>query len=473
MPSDEIKPVKENEEDEEDENNAYNYDGGISTAYDNSDLELFILKKILLENRHRGDYGFFAKEFSFDNNTLEEICRVINRLIEDRILYLGCNSRPESQDKEEGIEDKNNWINWKLVKKLEAHPNQMDTEDGTVIFEFDMDDEVKLKGRLDIAIEEFMNDKIYTPLGEMIDKSDIGPRLAIWEQQIEQEKDEAGKKSLRELLIPKKISYSYNKQREILINSINKDNEAELIIPLNNLNDPKVEVFKTLLALEKENFLRIIKLENNPPDSICDKNGNFGIRRSLKDNPFAKIHILKTSAVTQEPFHIIIDEAKLGVIATRSDEAFIIKNKKRLYPPHFQATLWSDVTIQFLDEQNVLITGGNKRVPANYEGLGFSDDKGKKPNTAWRFLLELAKRNGETIEIPSPIPDVIKQQKRTISDRLKTIFQNDTDPFYNFTQTNTYKTKFKILPPVERETIDDFGVKKDYKERTPFEYGSE
>lgn len=161
----------------------------------------------------------------------------------------------------------------------------------------------------------------------------------------------------------------------------------------------------------------------------------------------------------QEPLHIVIDEAKkieekLEAIATKNEDITITKNKKRIRLPHFQSTPWKDIIIRFLDERNVLIKGGNKNVTADYEGLGFSDDKSNKPNLAWVFLLGMAKNNGETKPIPSPISDNIKQKKRQVSDWLKKLFKNDTEPFYDFSETNTYKLKVVLIPP---QTDNDDG----------------
>jgi len=140
------------------------------------------------------------------------------------------------------------------------------------------------------------------------------------------------------------------------------------------------------------------------------------------------------------------------------DDTNIIKGKKKIALPKFSPADWSKVQIRFIDENNVYITADKKTATADYEGLGFRNDKNEKPNTAWRFLFELAKRGGETSEIESPVPDNVKQQKRALSDRLKTIFKNDTDPFYDFKQSKTYKIKISLLPPEEEAKKDKLGV---------------
>lgn len=152
---------------------------------------------------------------------------------------------------------------------------------------------------------------------------------------------------------------------------------------------------------------------------------------------------------------------KLEAIATKNQDETITKNKKVIRLPHFQSTPWHDVTIRFLDERNVHIQGGKKTALADYEALGFSDDKSKKPNLAWVFLFGMAKNNGETEKIPSPVPDNIKQIKLQISNLLKKLFKNETEPFYDFSETNTYKLKIKLIPPQtdDNPEEDKFGVK--------------
>ena len=141
------------------------------------------------------------------------------------------------------------------------------------------------------------------------------------------------------------------------------------------------------------------------------------------------------------------------------DDTFIAKGKKRLHLPKFSQTDWAKITIRFIDAQNVLITADKKQVPSDYAALGFADDKRDQPNTAWEFLRGLAENNGETKTLPKPIPDVIKQQKLKLADRLKTIFKNDTDPFYDPTESRTYRIKIALIPPQSADAPDKLGVR--------------
>lgn len=167
----------------------------------------------------------------------------------------------------------------------------------------------------------------------------------------------------------------------------------------------------------------------------------------------------------------IVGMPELRVKETPEDNVFL-KGNKKIHQPKFKATDWSKINIRFLNERDVLITTDQKEVtPADYEILGFSDDKKKKPNTAWAFLFGLSKNNGETSKLPKPIPDTIKQQKLSLSQRLKAIFKNDTEPFYDSTETQTYKIKIKLTPPQgEQENGDEYGTKEYLKETMIEEY---
>jgi hypothetical protein len=149
------------------------------------------------------------------------------------------------------------------------------------------------------------------------------------------------------------------------------------------------------------------------------------------------------------------------------DEPVITKGKKRVHLPKFKQTDWPKITIRFIDERNVVITADKKQVPSDYEALGFTDEKRDKPNTAWAFLLTLARNNGETNELPPPIPDTVKQQKRQLAERLKAIFKNDTDPFYDPSETRTYKLKLLLIPPSMDETTQNrLGVEDYFSDMT-------
>ena len=463
---------RDDEDEEDSEEDAFSYDGGISSLYENTDLELFILKKILLEHKRRDDGGFFAKELSFNNNSLEEICGTINKLIEDKILYLSANTRPERFENEEGIEDKSGFINWKMVKKLDKNPQEMNKENGCVIFDIDLVDEVKLKGRIDIGIEEFMNDKVCTPLGMMMDKTEIDQILATIEKETDKNKKIADEKTWK----PKRIFYSYYKQRTIIINEIGKDNKRELMIPLNNFGDRQVDVLKTLLALEKENLLRITELISNPP---YDEKGNFIDNWSAKDNPVARIYTLKAQENKQEPMVLkIIEMPELKIKGF--EEKVVLqkpKNKRIQLRKLPENTKWNNITVRFLNGHEVIIKAQNLTYQTNYEEMGFQDEKKKLPNKQWQFLKLLALKNGEISwennqDLPLQQINSIKKQKQLLVEALKAYFQINESPFYDYKKENAYKIRINLIPEagVQNQQQDNLGIQEEYKKQTPSVY---
>ena len=154
------------------------------------------------------------------------------------------------------------------------------------------------------------------------------------------------------------------------------------------------------------------------------------------------------------------------MVVRNAEDNVLTKGKKHIHLPKFSATDWSKITMRFVDDRNVLITADKKeQVLADYESLGFADEKSNKPNSAWLFLLGLAQNNGETMELPKPIPDKIRQHKLKLTARLKAIFKNESDPFHDVTETQTYKIKMNLIPPyVEKEVSDKFGAKDYLKE---------
>lgn len=169
----------------------------------------------------------------------------------------------------------------------------------------------------------------------------------------------------------------------------------------------------------------------------------------------------KVSEAPQVPPVQKIEITSMPELQVRNaDDNTITKGKKRIHLPKFKSTDWTKITIRFIDERNVLINADKKeQVVADYETLGFADERRNKPNIGWAFLLGLAKNGGETATLEKPIPDSVKQQKKQLSDRLKTIFKNETDPFYDPSETNTYKVKINLIPPQEESTPDTLGTR--------------
>ncbi len=155
-----------------------------------------------------------------------------------------------------------------------------------------------------------------------------------------------------------------------------------------------------------------------------------------------------------------VEITALPEVRVRHDEENVItKGKNRIHLPHFKPAKWPDITIRFITEREVVVTVGKENYGLDYEILGFADLKSDQPNKAWGFLYDLASHGGASEELPKPIPDYVKQQKKQLSDRLQAIFNNQTDPFYSVADTHMYRTRINLVPPQSvTEPSDKLGV---------------
>ncbi len=154
--------------------------------------------------------------------------------------------------------------------------------------------------------------------------------------------------------------------------------------------------------------------------------------------------------IVKAPVHKI-EITNPELVFRNAEEVVISKGKKRVYPPHFKSTPWEKITIRFVDDQNVVIDADKKQSIADYQSLGFEDGKKKKPDTAWKMLLGLARNDGKTQKLSSPIPETIRQQKSKLSARLKAIFKNESDPFDDVREDDVYRIRVKLIPPQVEE----------------------
>ncbi len=252
----------------------------------------------------------------------------------------------------------------------------------------------------------------------------------------------------------------------------NKKKEGEAGIEVKILTD---ELKVTTILKEEDRLITLFTIAKY----LEGRGLNFSLTPDyINDNPSEQVHeggdydvigVIRGESIQDIKTKIeeLISELNPKEPIKDVDENILVKGKKKIALPKFPPTDWSKIEIRFLDENNIHIKAGQKTAVADYESLGFCDDRKRKPNTAWVFLFLLAKRSGESPKIQSPVPDKTKNQKKVLSDRLKTIFKNDTDPFYEFSATNTYKIKITLLPPMEEKTENDFGTGEYLKEEAP------
>jgi len=137
-----------------------------------------------------------------------------------------------------------------------------------------------------------------------------------------------------------------------------------------------------------------------------------------------------------------------------TDESIVVKNKKRITLPRFPMTEWSKVSLRFLSERDILLSDGKDTKPSDFASLGFTDERTGRPDVSWEFLLDVARKNGETATIPKNERETLKKRKQKVVDTLRKIYKNTSDPFDDFFKLKKYRALFQIMPPPEEKAID-------------------
>lgn len=180
------------------------------------------------------------------------------------------------------------------------------------------------------------------------------------------------------------------------------------------------------ITFDLENDLPITHIDREHPTEDFIELGMIkgeniqGIKTKIKD----LIHKLSTEGPAPE----------IGVF---------VKNKKRVTLPKFRREEWSKISIKFLDDRNFLLSDPRDTKPCSPESIGCLDERDQRPDDAWEFLKRVANGNGTTDPIDKKEREKQKKHKQKITDILRTIFENDTDPFEK-EKGGVYKAKFSI-----------------------------
>jgi len=166
----------------------------------------------------------------------------------------------------------------------------------------------------------------------------------------------------------------------------------------------------------------------------------------------------------KEPLHIVIDDVKKD-IGIRGFEGKVVLQKpknKRIQLRKFPADLkWKEISIQFLNEHEVIIKAKNETLQTTYEAMGFQDEKKKLPNKQWQFLRLLAVKKGEVswdnnYNLSLKQINSIKKQKQLLSEALKAYFQiHEDEPFHDYKIEKAYRIKLIIIPEPELKNINE------------------
>ncbi len=183
----------------------------------------------------------------------------------------------------------------------------------------------------------------------------------------------------------------------------------------------------------------------------------YALYPELKETPkwdkwFEELHI--ETEVFQRKYNELFAVGK-KVLDELSSTPEKISEAKNKFPHKLPAGVeWKNFIIQFLNKEEVFIKVNRFKENEKYIDMGFADNRFSEPqpNEGWSFLWVLAQYNGElTIKDPDA-KDTYKKQKGLISKALKFHFSMESDPFYPYQETKSYKTRFTLLPPPEETT---------------------
>ena len=123
-------------------------------------------------------------------------------------------------------------------------------------------------------------------------------------------------------------------------------------------------------------------------------------------------------------------------------------NKDKSHPPISLPadTKWEQVTIKFLNGNDVTIQAKEVKIQSDFKEMGFCDKKKNVPNKQWEFLRALSEHHGEINWDSSEATTKLKKRKQLLSSALKNCFHIDEDPFYPYKKEKTYKIKLILLP---------------------------
>jgi hypothetical protein len=131
-------------------------------------------------------------------------------------------------------------------------------------------------------------------------------------------------------------------------------------------------------------------------------------------------------------------------------------------------TKWGNISMTFLNKEDVSITVVRKEYTTNFQEMGFANKRWKTPhpNELWTFLIVLSKLGGEmTITNPEK-KDKYKEQKALLSKKLKSYFKLADDPFFAYRDGRSYKIRMILINGTDAAKMKTSEIN---KERLPID----
>lgn len=127
-----------------------------------------------------------------------------------------------------------------------------------------------------------------------------------------------------------------------------------------------------------------------------------------------------------------------------------VRSRSLLPLPH--RTKWEEVTIKFINPQDISVDRGKERIGIfSYNALGdFEDKRAKRPNKQWELLRKLAELHGEgtTHELATTAEgkNNLSKCKGALSKALQAAFGIQDDPFMDYRREKLHKVRFNLIP---------------------------
>jgi len=166
----------------------------------------------------------------------------------------------------------------------------------------------------------------------------------------------------------------------------------------------------------------------------------------------------KKSEIERSPLEGLIEKIKQDRLLTGVSKrklTFQKTKKTKLSRPEFPDNLkWEQISIRFLNGDDVQVTTGELTCSSSAKLMGFQDEKTKKPNKQWDLLKLLSVKGGclnweNNHDLDIKGINRIKKQKQGLSERLIEYFDISGDsPFFEYKKEKGYNIKIQLIPEI-------------------------
>ena len=191
----------------------------------------------------------------------------------------------------------------------------------------------------------------------------------------------------------------------------------------------------------------------------------YAFKKLVDEKYDAIISLKKKQEKKKKPTQTVEKIHKVEVVNPQLNvkvQANTIASRVGKFPEKLKSgTQWRDITIVFIDERNIVIHVGGKKVPQSCEDMQFVKGTKSVPTATWNFLETLARHNGEIAPTDTDAKPVFKKQKELLTTALQAYFQKEEDPFFPYESSpekrhRSYKTRFGVFYEEKERKTDKF-----------------